>query len=304
MGVNKFYHSTLGLNTAIVTCRNKDSTFKLYYHLFDNPVQHIWQGLHINNNKVVSSDVMTLDFENLTSELKRCCKLENVSDIPDTFDQPYLNKLHNFFVLSNKNKTWIRINDLIHSLESKIDNPFGNYDSTIKFYQPIDQHITIPEEYKIFLNTDIKWGRMSLGYGTLGKDWFDIVNNNDTLDDLAIQTTISSETNLAFCVEPGIPGKQEVKLYRWAQEKENIPLDNLNQLALGRYPLGQLIITDTFLNFHNNPSDWYVPNHKCKLHWNKNIFTNVVVEEINFANTDMLYESFVRHGDLEDLFNA
>ena len=304
--MKEFYHAKAGFNTAILKCRNKDTVFNLHYHLFDNPVQHAWQHIHSNNTGLVTSNLSTMPTGLLIVKLKLCLAKAGARSLPTTINQELLNKLHNDYVLSNKDSKWIMINDLIHVIESKINNPFADYDSTIKFQSLTGQlHVPLMEQYKIFLNTDIKWGRMDLGYGTLGKDWLDISKNDDSIDDLAVQSTISSETVLSFCVEPGIPGTDNVKFYNWAQGKDHVPAGNLNQIALGRYPLGQVIITDVFLNFHKNPSDWYVPNHRCKLLWNKEVFnSDVEIEDITFKNTDMLYNSFVEHSKLTGLINV
>lgn len=304
--MKEFYHNKIGFNTAVITCKKENFKFDLHYHLYDNPVQHIWQGLHLNNSGIRTSNYSSMSVSKLTSELQHCCSIAGVTDVPETFDQNSLNKLHNKFVASEfKDDTWARINDLIHILESKIDNPFNDYYSTITFYSNNETYIPLKEEHKIFLNTDIVWGRMNLGYGTLGKDWVDISKNDDNLDDFALQTTISSETTLMFCVEPGFPLHEEVRFYNWASNKNNVPLNNLNKLALGRYSLGQIIITDTLLNFHNNISDWYVPNHRCKLQWNKEVFdSSIEIVEIKFKNTDMLYESYMQHGNLIGFLNV
>lgn len=302
--MKRFYHSKEGYNTAILKCKNGVNEFYLHYHLYDNPVQHIWQKLH-KHSKVKTSNVLPQTFEKLTKDLKQELASVGITNVPNTFDQGTLNSLHNSFVENKKDPHWYNINILIHALENKLDNPFSNYDSTVSFYSIEEQFVPIKDEYKIFLNTDVKWGRMNLGYGTLGKDWIHVSADNDNLDDLSLQSTISSETNLTFCVEPGIIGTDESKFYNWAKFRNDVPLNNLNKLSLGRYPLGQLIITETLLNFHNTPSDWYVPNHMCKLTWNKEVFNaDVQVEEITFDNTDLLFESLVKHSNIGKIINV
>ncbi len=111
---------------------------------------------------------------------------------------------------------------------------------------------------------------------------------------------------MSFCVEPGIPLVDNIKFYNWALNTSNlVPKDNLNALGLGKYPLGQIIITDILLDFHNKASDWYVPNHQCKLLWNKNFFNKTVnILEISFKNTDMLYETYVRDSGSKGILNV
>jgi hypothetical protein len=56
-------------------------------------------------------------------------------------------------------------------------------------------------------------------------------------------------------------------------DKSLVPLDNINEMTFGRLILGQLIIDESFLRFHSIGSDWEVPNHKCKIEWNKQVFS-------------------------------
>jgi hypothetical protein len=83
--------------------------------------------------------------------------------------------------------------------------------------------------------------------------------------------------------------------------RKNVSLDNLNKLALGRYVLGHVIITDEFLKFNPNISDWYVPNHKCKLEWNKQMIdADARVVDVEFFDSDMCFETLVKHGCLDN----
>lgn len=303
--MKEYFRSKTGYNTAIITCKNTNKTFDLHYHLYDNPIQHIWQTIHLKNFEGFRSlNFNSITVETLKKELTECCIEENV-DVPQAINQDFLNKLHNDYVWSNHNVVWEKINHLIHFIERKLDNKFSDYDSTLTFYANKDYHVPILEEYKIFLNTDVKWGSLNLGYGTLGKDYVNIAKNNDNLDDLAIKSTITSETVMSFCVEPGIINTDAIRFYHWVNDCEfEIPKNDLNKLSLGHYSLGQIIITDELLKFHNNTSDWYVPNHKCKLLWNKEVFSNIEILNVNFENTDMLFESFIDHTGSKDLLNV
>lgn len=303
--MKEFYHNEIGNNTAIIRCQNSDNEFDLYYHLYDNPIQHVWQDIHKFNKEIISKTPAE-SFEKVKQQLNDCCVAEKLNPIPDILTQEFLNWLHNEFVLQkNKNENWYLINDLIHILEDKLNNKFAEYDSTVKFCVKKEQVIPLKEEYKIFLNTDIVWGRMSLGYATLGKDWISIARNNDNVEDLAIQKIITSETQLSFCVEPALIGISEKRVYNWAKKTNfNVPLDNLNLMALGSYPLGQLIITESLLGYHNNVSDWYVPNHRCRLMWNKEVFNSTtIIKNVNFADTDLFWESLIKHGKTESITN-
>jgi hypothetical protein len=202
---------------------------------------------------------------------------------------------------TNLQNKWLKINHIIHALESKIDNPLSKYKKSCVFYKdPEDTLVPIKDEYKIWLTTERNWGRLLLGYGTLGKDWIDIANDDDNLLDLNIQSTISSETQMMFDLDYPFVFGDKIKFYQWAKKSNlSIPLDDLNKLSLGNYFLGEIIITDVFLNYHNNSSDWYVKNHKCKLEWAENTLSpNLIVKKIEFFNSDIYFETILKHSNL------
>lgn len=300
-----FYNSS-GDNTAVITCKNKQGVFEIYYHLYDNPVQHIWQGIHKSCKEIVMGGTSSVSVEDLLKELNHYCALEGLPSLPTNVTQEQLNNLHHQYVLSNRSNNWHKINLLIHVLESKlIHSPLREYDSCLHFYTKEEQYIPLKKEYKVLLNSDIIWGKLQLGYATLGKDWIDIQesDDDDNLKDLAIQKHISSETLLLFCPEQMHYSAKVHKFYKWAKTfKQPVPLNDLNELSFGRYPLGQVIITDVFLDFHSVASDWYVPNHVCKLKWNRDFFTSdTVVLGVEFKNTDLMYETLLSHTNFGEL---
>lgn len=298
----RFYNSE-GKNTAVLTCKNNKGEFNLHFQLLDNPVQHIWQQIHANNTDIITDCHPGEDINILLDDLDKCCVQVTVPPLTRPVTQRQLNWLHSEFVKNEKNKYWIRINHLIHMLENKIDNPFAKFDSSLLFFAKNEQFVPIKDEYKLFLTSDVNWGKLILGYGTVGKDWIDIATNNDDISDLAIQSQISSETRIMFCSEQVLNLYQNHKFYKWATTTDiDVPLGNLNALSLGRYVLGQIIITDTLLAYHNDANDWYVPNHRCKLSWNKEVFTpDTKIVKIEFKDTDLFFESLITHTEFEKL---
>jgi len=300
-----FYNST-GFNTAEIIVDTVTGPLSLFYKLNDNPVQHAWQQLHSDSKKFTMGVSHGKSLEELVNDINLLLKKTNRPALDFPIVEEQLNKLHNSFTLHSKNKVpedEFKINLLIHAIETK-NNFLTEYDSSTKFYKDPDlTRIPIKEEYKLWLINENKWGHLLLGFGTLGKSWNDIVKSNDNLHDLNIQTDISSETKMVFNADYPFLKCSENKLYKWAKDSSyRVPLDNLNQLALGLYLLGEIIITDTFLNFHPNASDWYVPNHYCKLSWNKEILGhNATVKSIRFFNSDMYFDTLTNHAKLGSL---
>jgi hypothetical protein len=305
--MKEIFYNSQGYNTVKITIESFNEKLDLYYHLNNNPVQYIWQEIHKNSKNFSMGISNAFDTDILINRLDNLCKKVGELKIPLPLTQENLNILHHKFVISQNlsnnlfSEEWLEINHLIHALESKIDEKLSKYKKSIIFYKnPENKIVPIKDEYKIWLTTERKWGKLLLGYGTLGKDWIDIATNNDDLTDLNIQSTISSETTMIFDLDyPFLFGDVQ-RFYQWTKKSNYvIPLNNLNKLSLGNYFLGEIIITDVFLDYHPNTSDWYVPNHKCKLDWGDKILgNNPKVKEIKFFNSDLYFDTLVKHSKL------
>jgi hypothetical protein len=297
-----FYNSN-GYNTAKITIESLGKEIELYYHLNDNPVQHIWQNIHNDSKNFKMGISITTDIETLVERLNKLCKKIEYPLLTFPVTQKMLNDLHHVIVSFNDASSELsEMNKLIHIIESKLDERFSKYKRSMVFYkQPNTEYIPIADEYKLWLTTERKWGRLLLGYGTLGKDWKDISDNDDDTTDLNIQSTISSESLLIFDIDYPFAFGDIRKFYYWAKNSNfTVPLSNLNALSLGNYLLGEIIITDTFLDYHSTISDWYVINHKCKFNWGKDVLGNdPVVTRIDFFNSDLYLDTLLKHSNLD-----
>lgn len=302
--MKEFFKNRVRKNTAKITLKSKNKIFSVYFHLNDNPVQHLWQKIHTENKKLSTRPMANMRSESILFLLNSYLKKVGANGMFLPISQKILNDLHSKFVHqgNNFNQEWQMINILIHRLEDNLDDPFIEYDCDINFVTiPNETYFPIKEEYKLWLNTEHRWGDLILGFGTLGKDWLDIFKDNDNFDDLNIQSTVSSETRIFFHLENPYRRFEEKEFYLWAKNNK-VPLDNLNFLSLGKYILGQIIITEEFLSFNPNISDWYVPNHVCKLNWNKEfIGDDLEVLNVDFFNSDMYYESLINHANISSL---
>lgn len=299
--MNEMFHNSQGCNTARVTLRSQGRDIELYYHLSDNPVQHQWQEFHTPCKQLRTQPLSKLSLDEAVVILDNLAmQVGHSINVPVTQEQ--LNDLHRQFVKhQGTSAVWVDINHYIHIVESLLADQFAEYNAIVYFTtDPEPEYAPIKEEHKLWLTAEEHWGDLLLGYATIGKDWLDLMENNDGFEDLNVQSTISPETRMFFHLEfPHMKHKEQM-FHAWAQDK-TVPLDNLNKLALGKYYLGKLIITDEFLNFHNVASDWYVPNHSCKLEWNKTVIgQDTVVTNIEFFNSDMFYEYTLKHAGLHN----
>lgn len=293
------FHNQLGFNTAKISILGKKH-IELFYHLSDNPVQHHWQSIHEQTKEIVTGLSHSTDMEILLESLENTCKKIGHT-LPEKINQEFLNNLHKECVKNCTNNfmdEWVEINELIHAIESNLVRVWNHYNSNIIFYQyPIptpEKKLTAEDE--LWLTTEEKWGYLLLGYETLGKDWIEISTNNDDTYNLKIKETIGSETALVFNVEQPYKYADKINFYRWYKKSHpTIPFQDLDKLSLGKYFLGEIIITDSFTDYNQCVSDWYVPNHRCKLEWNKHVLGNKpVIKSIDFFDSDLCFETLMK----------
>lgn len=296
-----FFKNSQGNNTLEVVL---DNNTVLLYQLSDNPAQHIWQSLlksRLNEDICCSFDNQTL--EDNVKFLNTALEKVGLPSLTDPNDREKLNYLHSQFAKSGgKTPAWKEINKRIHQIENyqKLNTDF-NYAFSMTL-DPPPPAVPINETHKLWLSTDhTNWGMLSLGYETVGKDWVDISIDNDHIEEIAVKNYIGTETWFSFVLDPVCNKRAETRLWQWYLEQpseiqKQIPIDNLNSLALGDYLLGKIIVNDTFLNFHPNASDWYVPNHICKLQWNEKVLSTATsVVSYRFFDSDIAYDTLVKH---------
>ena len=302
--MKEMYHSSTAKNTVKISLKSKGRTFDIYFQLNDNPVQNLWQQTQIQKNNFFTFPMTNIGLEKNLEKLNYCLNSIGKESLTLPIDQYLLNQIHAEFTDSKNSdsQVWQMINLYIHNIENTKNDPFVDYNCSVTFIrQPETDIFPILEEYKLWLTTEHHWGDLILGYGTLGKDYIEICKDNDTTDELALQNSINSETCLFFHLENPYRKFEEKNFYPWAKSK-NINLNNLNNLSLGKYILGQIIITEIFLDFHPNISDWYVPNHICKLRWNKEFLgSDTEVTAIDFFDSDMYYNSVIKHSKLDSI---
>jgi hypothetical protein len=294
--IQQLFKNQHGFNTMKVVL---DNGIELYYHLFDNPVQHAWQALVKTGTDIdsVFSNKPVIDYIEELNTLADKLGFRRIAKVP-AIDE--LNAIHSLFVSNPDNEDWKRVNHLVHIIEN---NLIMDLNYKLQFSMAgIGADIPIEEHHKLWLSTNASdWGSLFLGYETVGKDWGDIAMDNDSVDDLAVQTYMGTEAVMSFCSQAPYEKLIENDFYKWyLNSPQQAPINNLNQLALGRYVLGQLIITETFINFNSNPLVWYMPNHVVKRQWNQEVLTSAnYVDSISFFESNMLYETLMKHTNNE-----
>lgn len=216
----------------------------------------------------------------------------------DELDNPKLNYLHEEFEIFGQRmdelamkgkltdsliKNFFALNENIHMCEDAMltkGDSWGGFGILYDIH-PIGMHLPVKDEDKLYLEYGLSWGKLYLGYNTLGKDWFAVAKDNDidvvARDMVKPQKRFAAETWLNFNADH-LPVQTIAFFQRWVKSlppelQKKVPYHNLNELSLGRMVLGEIIIDDNFLKYDPNPQNWRSYRHLSKLKWNHEVLT-------------------------------
>lgn len=192
---------------------------------------------------------------------------------------------------------WMKLNEVIHITESAMSNDnselFPSFSCLTHIYPPVIGELIEPAD-KLFLDTDFNWGELYLGYNTLGKDYQHTFEDNDvrviTNNQIKVQQYFSTECWLNFGGPTRENRKFESLFWNWwknldAETQKLVPIDNLNELSLGKYFLGHIEYDDTFLKFHPNEDDWIMGDIRLQKRWNLAVFSKIrLIEKIEIID--------------------
>jgi len=162
------------------------------------------------------------------------------------------------------------------------DQDYPNFSCLIQYTPFVEQGAPITEEDKLFLDHDGKWGKLYLGYNTLGKDYMHAYVDDDkrviTNNQVKVQKFLSSEVWLNFSKDHigGAHKEYELQFYQWWKTLGNVPFPSIDELSLGRYYIGEISFDQTFLDFHPVYEDWLIPNSDIRKEWNLKVFSKIV----------------------------
>lgn len=180
---------------------------------------------------------------------------------------------------------WLDLNEWIHITETAMatnSEDYPNYSALVTVYPPYPGK-KLDDIDKLFLTTEFSWGHLYLGYNTLGKDYMHVSCDGDdrviTNGQVKVQNMYSSEVWLCFQEKHNFLNQVELQFYEWYKDlseevKEMIPTENLSELALGRYYIGNIIINEDLLKFHPIKEDWHSDSELQK-RWNNEVFSKV-----------------------------
>jgi hypothetical protein len=208
-------------------------------------------------------------------------------------NKPFDEQLHNFY---------LKLNNYIHITESLLEHkPFPQFHCLVQ-YMPFEQGVPVTEEDKLFLDTNFDWGNLYLGYNTLGKDWYHAAKDHDqrliTNDQIKVQEYMSTEVWLNFSAGFAEHRYTELLFWQWYKSlpkelQKQVPVENPNKLALGKYYIGHVVLDKTFTDFHADGLDWLIPNSPIRKQWNLEVFKQIrrAVDIEIFEDSTLLAES-------------
>jgi hypothetical protein len=178
---------------------------------------------------------------------------------------------------------FLRLNELIHTYESALENTrnaFSNMTIMFDYYpQTIFQQIEPID--KMYVRNNFLWGELYLGYNTLGKDWLTAAGDNDIdlvkRGQVRPQQRYAAEAWLCFRKDEHPTGKLE-HFEQWYNSlddeiKSKVPIDQLSEMSLGKFIIGELLITDELLKFDPNVKNWKTLYSNTKNKWNNEVFS-------------------------------
>lgn len=179
---------------------------------------------------------------------------------------------------------FLRLNELIHLYEDVLASRGSTNNMRMAMlwdYYPQGLHLPIQEEDKIHLEADLKWGGLYLGYNTLGKDWMKVQFDNDIevveRGQVRPQRRFAAEAWANFGPDCN-PGSTAQKFEAWyhtlsPQLQAVVPISDLNELTLGRFRIGTLLINNDFIRrYGGTPDEYRVHNGPRKGQWNGEVF--------------------------------
>lgn len=294
-----------------VKIRDKlDKFHHLKYRLYETDLVDRWATLTDKNLKNPNYRINTVinnrtiaDVPEITNLLKDLVLKINAEydkrlESFDEIDNPKLNYLHEEFEIFGQRmdelflagrltdtltNNFFALNEHIHMCEDALITNTESWGAFGILYDihPTGLHLPIKQEDKLYLETGMEWGKLYLGYNTLGKDWFAVAKDNDTdvvaRNMVKPQKRFAAEAWLNFNSDSSSVQMASV-FQEWVRQlspdlQKKVPYHNLNELTLGRFLIGELIIDQNFLKYDRDPLHWKSFRHECKKEWNHAVLT-------------------------------
>lgn len=173
---------------------------------------------------------------------------------------------------------FLRLNELIHTYESALEISTGHFPEMAVMFDYYPQTIfrNIEPLDKLYIQRDSQWGALYLGYNTLGKDWLTVAGDNDVdlvdREQVNPQERFAAETWMCFRKDEDCISKS-ITFEKWFNSlspelQVKVPINDLSNMVLGKFLIGELLLDSYFLNFEASLSKWKHPHSFVKHYWN------------------------------------
>jgi hypothetical protein len=287
-----------------------DKLHTLNYNIYPTDLSKKWvqltnENLKNSDYKIVSvfNNHIDKDVPEISGKIKELVDQINQEydksiESFDQLDKIKLNYLHREFenfgerveelafkgiLTQTLSEKFFALNEYIHKCEDALiaNGRLGGGFGILYDIHPLGKHLQIEDEDRLFLETEVSWGKLYLGYNTLGKDWLAVARDND----IEVIERGMVKPQKRFAAEAWLNFTQDVSsieknifFHKWAKTlptnlQKKIPFYKLNELGLGRFVIGEIIIDDNFLKYDSNLSNWKTYKHPSKSKWNYEVLT-------------------------------
>jgi hypothetical protein len=287
-----------------------DKLHTLNYKIYSTDLSEKWIQLTNENLKNPVHKIVSVFNNHTDKDIPKIS--EKIKELVDQINQEYdksiesfdhldkikLNYLHQEFenfgerieelafkgiLTPSLSENFFALNEYIHKCEDALISTPESCEAFGILYDihPLGKHLPIEDEDRLFLETEVSWGKLYLGYNTLGKDWLTVARDNDI--EVIKRGMVKSQKR--FAAEAWLSFNQDILsiqrnifFHEWVKTlpinlQEKIPFYKLNELGLGKFVIGEIIIDNNFLKYNPNPLNWKAYRHPSKLKWNYEVLS-------------------------------
>lgn len=282
----------------------------LCYEIYQHDLAERW--LCLTQQQLESQPTLSQVFHNRTQqELDQCAEqlaqvVEAINEISPNrlmaaqglqMDQDRLNYLHMQFEKFEELESlgqnpdprlsplWHQLNTHIHVYESARSITATGPGSFNLLYDinAGSQYLEISAEHRLWAEPNLQWGGLYLGYSTVGKDWLATYLDDDR--DLMLKGAVKPQQRFSaetwLCFNNGQPRYNRIlEFQQWYHSLDPdlqalVPVNDLTELSLGKFRIGDLIIDQQFLDIDPDAWHWQAQGHPCRQLWNHVVFRSL-----------------------------
>lgn len=289
----KIYETNLSEKWAILTRENLKNPNHTIYSTLNNRTEDDVPEIAQQIKEIITKISTEYDRQITTFDELDTQKLNYLHEEFEIFGQRMDELALKGKLTESLQSNFFALNEHIHMCEDAMitkKESWGGFGILYDIH-PTGLHLPVRDEDRLYLDCGLSWGRLYLGYNTLGKDWFAVAKDNDidviARDMVKPQKRFAAEAWLNFNAD--YEPVQLVSFFQqWVKKlppdlQKKVPYFNINELSLGRMAIGEIVIDSNFLKYDSNPINWKAYRHPSKLKWNHEVLSTFrSVESVKF----------------------